>query len=53
MKKRCASCKHAAIIKKREQKGMPVVICQISNADGWDAVRDFGGRCNEFERRGK
>jgi len=53
MKKRCASCKHAAIIKNRNRKGMPMIICQISESDGWDRVRIFGDKCDRHERRCK
>ncbi len=51
VRRRCSNCAHAIIPKRRERKGMPVLICGASNAAGWDAVREFDNCCDKWEHK--
>jgi len=48
-RKGCRNCTHGLI--SRHSNGFPVVVCQLPEEGGWDAIMDFEGLCDKHEWR--
>jgi len=51
VRRRCSNCAHAILPRRRERKGMPVLICGQSAKAGWDAVREWDNCCDKWKRK--